>query len=89
MIPITDAAQLNKGTKIIRRDSIAFDDGDYSLGIRSAAAPVKNGAIGVLVTISFSGTEVRISKPKLIQLVPTLKNCALKISQSLGYKSEY
>ena len=88
MIPITDAAQLNKGTKIIRRDSIAFDDGDYSLGIR-AAAPVKNGAIGVLVTISFSGTEVRISKPKLIQLVPTLKNCALKISQSLGYKSEY
>lgn len=85
---LTDPIQLIKEIKVIRRDGIAFDDEEYSIGIRSAAAPLRDNSGVTLAAISFVGPTVRISKPKLIQLSSALKNCALKISLSLGYNEE-
>jgi len=83
---ITDTLQFIKEIKAIRRDGIAYDDEEYSLGIRSAAAPIRDDGRNVIAAISFVGPTVRISKSKLIQLGTALKNCASRISFSLGYK---
>jgi DNA-binding IclR family transcriptional regulator len=85
---MTDTMQLKKEIKVIRRDGIAFDDEEYSLGIRSAAVPVRDDSGVTLAAVSFVGPTVRISKPKLIQLGSSLKNCASNISLSLGYREE-
>lgn len=85
---ITDIDRLNKEIEIIRRDGIAFDDEEYLLGVRSAAAPVKDENGNVLAAISFAGPSARISKSRMIQLAPMVKSCALDISLSLGYSDE-
>ena len=84
----TDSDRLKKEIEIIRRDGIAFDDEEYLLGVRSAAAPVKDENGNILAAISFVGPSVRISKLRMLQLAPMVKNCALEISRSIGYKGE-
>jgi IclR family KDG regulon transcriptional repressor len=84
----TDATRLKKEIATIKRDGIAFDDEEYSLGVRSAASPIKGEQGDVLAAVSFVGPSVRISKSRMIQLAPMVKNCALEISRSLGYQGE-
>lgn len=82
---ITDADQLIKEIEKIRRNGVAYDDEEYWIGIRSTAAPIMGEGGDVIAGMSVVGPSVRISKSKMIQLAPVVKNCALKISQSLGY----
>ncbi len=85
---ITNMDRLMREIEDIRHEGVAFDDEEYSLGIRSAAAPVRDAKENVLASISFAGPSVRISKMRMIQLAPMVKNCALKISQSMGYQGK-
>ena len=85
---IIDKTKLKKEIEIIRRDGVAFDDEEYLLGIRSAAAPIKGENGNILAAISFVGPSVRISRVRMRQLSPMVKTCALGISRSLGYKGE-
>jgi DNA-binding IclR family transcriptional regulator len=84
----TDVVRLKKEIDTIRRDDVAYDDEEYVDGIKSVAAPIKGANGNVLAAISFVGPSVRISKLKMRQLAPLVKNCALKISKLLGYTGE-
>jgi IclR family transcriptional regulator, KDG regulon repressor len=82
---ITDKTKLKKELNEIRRSGVAFDNEEFVDGIRSAAAPItgKNGEI--IAAIAFISPSVRVSKEKMIELAPVVKNCAIKISQSLKW----
>jgi DNA-binding IclR family transcriptional regulator len=85
---ITDVARLKREIETVRRDSVAFDDEEYLLGIRSAAAPIKGENGNVLATVALVVPSSRISALKMRQMAPKVKSCARKISHSLGYKGE-
>ncbi len=85
---ITDVAHLRNEIKTIRRDGIAFDDEEYSIGVRSAAAPIKGDTGIVLAALCYIGPSVRITRARMTQLAPIVKSYALEISRSMGYKGE-
>ena len=85
---ITDMARLRKELEIIVRDGVAFDDEEYTVGVRSAAAPIKGDTGIVLAALCYIGPSVRISSVRMKQLAPMVKSYALEISRSLGYKGK-
>ena len=85
---IKDKTKLKSEIETVKRDGVAFDDEEYIKGIRSVAVPVRGENGNVLATVCLVSPTVRISRLKMRQLVPTVKNCALLISRSLGYKGE-
>jgi len=82
---ITDINDLKKHLIIVRQEGVAFDDEEYSLGIRGVGAALKNGEGNVVGSISVLGPSVRLTRAKLRELVPFIKNCALEISREMGY----
>ena len=82
---ITDINRLMDEIKEIRSCGVAYDDEERWLGIRSTAASVKDEEGDTLAALSVVGPSVRISKSKMTQIAPIVKNCALSISRSLGY----
>ncbi len=76
---------MKKEIKIIRRNGVSFDDEEYEIGLRSAAAPIRSDTGTVLAGIAFLGISLRISNLKMKQLAPVVKKTSLEISRLLGY----
>ncbi len=85
---ITDKDQFRREIEIIRHDGVAFDDEEYRIGLRSAAAPIKSVNGDVIAAVGFIGFSVRVSSLKMRQFAGIVKRYALEISRSLGYKDE-
>jgi DNA-binding IclR family transcriptional regulator len=85
---IIDLSQLMNEINIVRRDGVAFDDEEYTIGVRSIAVPIIGREGKFIAAISLVGPSPRISKPKMMQLAPKVKYYALEISRSLGYNGE-
>lgn len=83
---ITDKNELIKNLNDIRQEGVAFDDEENELGLRSVAAPIRDWEGKVVAAISVIGPTVRISKAKLIELAPIVKEYALRISQAMGLR---
>jgi IclR family KDG regulon transcriptional repressor len=81
---INDMNRLKTDLETIRQDGIAFDDEEYILGLRSAAAPVYGEQGNLLAAVAFLAPSTRISSLKLKQLAPMVKHCADEISRALG-----
>jgi len=82
---ITDINDLKKHLIIVRQEGVAFDDEEYNLGIRGIGAALKNGDGDVVGAISILGPSVRLTRARLRECVPVIKNYALEISRELGY----
>ena len=82
---ITDMKKLKKALDIIRRDGVAFDYEEYSIGIRGIGAVLRNGTGNVAGGIAILGPSVRATPSKLQEYVPIIKKCAREISKELGY----
>lgn len=85
---IIDISQLMNEIDTIRHEGVAFDDEEYTIGVRSIAVPITGKEGKFIAAISLVGPSARISKPKTIQLASKVKYYALEISRSLGYKGE-
>ncbi len=83
---LTDKARLIKEIKTIKRENIAYDIEEYFIDITSIATPIRNAGREAIGAVSIVGPSVRLNKLKLKQFAPLLKNCALQISRSLGYR---
>jgi IclR family KDG regulon transcriptional repressor len=83
---ITDIDDMKRHLVTVRRRGVAFDNEEYSIGVRSVSAGLRNdegiivGAIGVI------GPSVRLARPAMKRMSPAVKNCALEISKELGYQ---
>jgi IclR family KDG regulon transcriptional repressor len=67
----------------IRKTGFAIDNEEYHLGIRSIAAPIRDGAGRVIAGISVAGPTVRLDLQNLKKMGDLLKRTAESISRSL------
>jgi len=85
---ITDFNRLKIELNTIRIEDVAFDDEEYIMGLRSAAAPIRNENGEVFASVCYLAPSIRVSSSKMKQLAPLLKNCAYAISRSFGYNGK-
>lgn len=83
---IINIKDMEKHLVKIRRDGIAFDDEESSLGVRGVAAGIRDVDENLWGTIAVVAPSVRLSKTKMRKLVPDIKKYALAISKELGFK---
>ncbi len=85
---ITDFEHLKRELARIKQEEVAFDDEETEIGLRAVAAPVKDDRGNVLAAVGVLGPSIRISKLRMSELAPMIKNCASEISRALEYRVE-
>lgn len=85
---ITDIERLKAELNTIRKEDVAFDDEEYIVGVKSAAAPIRSENGELLAGICYLGPSTRINSQRMKQLAPFVKDCAKEISRTFGYKKE-
>jgi IclR family KDG regulon transcriptional repressor len=83
---ITDINDLKKNLTVIQRNGVAIDDEEGYIGVRGMAAAFKyeDGSVGGAITVI--GPSVRLTREKVKEYSPIVKDCASSISKALGYK---
>ncbi len=83
---ITDVDQLREHLQRIRECGYAIDDEEQEIGLRCVAAPIFNASKQAVAAVAISGTSPRISRARLDQLSPIIKQSTQEISRLLGYR---
>ncbi len=86
---ITDINELKKQLTTIRQDGIAIDDEEGFIGIRGIGAALKNIDGSVVGAITILGPSIRLTREKLGECIPIVKETASKISKALGYSGRH
>jgi IclR family transcriptional regulator, KDG regulon repressor len=71
----------------IRKQGVALDDEECSLGLRCVAAPILNHLGLVVAALSVSGPCQRLPDPTLPRLAESVRAAAQAVSQRLGFTS--
>ena len=92
--PVTDATITDKEAFLrelreIRSRGYTVDNGEFEVGVRCVAAPIRDRTGTVIAAVSISGPDTRMPNPLIgsfmaMQVVAT----ASHISQALGYLDE-
>lgn len=80
---ITNLKALERALAEIRKKGFAIDNQEYHVGIRSIAAPIRDGAGRVIAGISVAGPTVRLSVDNLRSMSDLLKRTAESIALPL------
>jgi len=83
---ITDADLLKSHLMKVSKELVAYDDEEYYYGIRSIAVPIRNAEGRVVSAVDLMGPAIRLTRAKLAEITPEIKNCSMEISQALGYR---
>lgn len=84
---ITDLEDLKSHLRTVKKEGVAFDDEEYALGVRGIGAPLKSRGGNLVGAIAIVGPSVRLSRVRMRECIPYVKNCAQEISQELGYRN--
>jgi IclR family transcriptional regulator, KDG regulon repressor len=82
---ISDINELKRQLKIIAREGIAYEYEEHEMGLSMIAAPVFDWDQNVAAAIGVLGPSARISRERMAEISPVLKQYAQKISDALGY----
>lgn len=82
---ITNPEQLRREVEKVRRNGVAFDDGEFSKELRCVAVPVRDYTGRVSATIGVSGPAWRLSLQSLQQQLGTIRGAADRLSAELGH----
>lgn len=82
-----EVRRLHKAWKTARQQGYAFSIGNPNQGSSAIAAPVFDRDGDVVAAAVVRGPDVRLTREKLIQLVPAVKKTAAHISEALGHQS--
>ncbi len=82
---ITDINELKKHLVTIRQEGVAIDDEEGFVGIRGIGAALKNMDGTVVGAITILGPSIRLTRERLGECMPIVKETAWKISKALGY----
>lgn len=69
----------------VRNEGVAFDDEEYSVGVRCIAAPVFRYDNSICAAIGVSGPSPRVTDARLSEWEPMLKAMARELSQRFGW----
>ncbi len=83
---ITDVNHYKDHLKLVSQENVAYDDEECYVGMRNVAVGVKNAEGKVVASICVMGPSVRLSRARMIEIVPDVKRCAMAISLALGYR---
>ena len=83
---ITNINEMRNHLKSVRKKGIAFDDEEYSLGVRGVAAGLRDNEGKISGSIGVIAPSVRLTRAKMRELLPDVKGCAMEISRELGFK---
>jgi IclR family acetate operon transcriptional repressor len=83
---LTTPERLRDELERVRTQGIATDDQENELGVRCAGAPIFDYAGKVVGAISVSGPAVRITKERVIEMGPLVKQAAREISRRMGHQ---
>jgi DNA-binding IclR family transcriptional regulator len=78
---ITDRGQLRRSIEAIRREGIAFDEGEYMEGLRGVASGIDDGKGGVVGSVGVIGPELYLTTERVEAIAPAIKSCALAVTQ--------
>jgi IclR family transcriptional regulator, KDG regulon repressor len=83
----TGAQEFRAALDRVRRDGYAIEDEESEAGMRSVAAPIRNGAGEVIAAVGLAGPVQRLSDETLARYAPEVVRAAETISVRIGYRS--
>lgn len=85
---IVDVDELIAQMALVRERGWAEDDGEYILGIRCVAVPVRQRGIGVVAAMSVSAPSARFGEPERQSVLDELRGAAETLSTRLAGEME-
>lgn len=86
---VTDPDALLGELRAIRLRGYAVDNGEYEVGVRCVAAPIRNHSGAVVAALSVSGPEARLPMPLVGRVVSVqVVQTAQLISHAMGHTGE-
>jgi IclR family acetate operon transcriptional repressor len=82
---IRDVAGLASALEEVRRNGVAFDDEEYSVGVRCIAAPVFRHDGSVCAAVGVSGPSPRVTDDRLREWEVFVRDEAAALSRRLGF----
>lgn len=80
---INDIDRLMAELDNIKKEGVAYDDEEYIMGLRSAAAPIMTENGEVLACIYFFGPSARVTRKKMLQFGALVKYYAQEIGKKI------
>jgi DNA-binding IclR family transcriptional regulator len=84
---ITSPSELKLHLKTVVEEGVAYDDEDRFIGIRNVAVGIRNAAGKVFAAVGVIGPSVWMTRERMREIAPQVKECAAEISRALGYAS--
>jgi IclR family transcriptional regulator, KDG regulon repressor len=85
---ITDPELLRHEIELIRKDGLAYDDGEYNTEVRCVALPVKGFTGQTVGAIGISGPVWRLTLQRLHEQSEKLRLASARFSRELGHMAE-
>ncbi len=85
---LKDAHELRRQVDKVRRDGIAFDDGEFNPEVRCMAAPVRDFRGRVIGAIGFSGPVWRMSLTDMADYISVTRSIAAEVSDRFGFRTD-
>jgi DNA-binding IclR family transcriptional regulator len=82
---LVDPAALRSHLATVRARGVAFDDEEFSVGVRCIAAPVSLHDDSTIGAIGISGPSPRLGGDRVRQLEQIVRDEALTLSRKLGW----
>ena len=82
---ITSPTKLAEELERVRAKGYALDDGEYEVGLKCVAAPIRDHAGAVVAAIGIAGPASRLTDDYMVGLVPLVQSAGATVSRSLGY----
>jgi len=84
-LTITSPTKLAAELEGVRSRGYALDDGEYEVGLRCVAAPIRDHAGAVIAALGIAGPLSRLNDEYVVGLVPLVQKASETVSRSLGY----
>ncbi|MDD4101531.1 MAG: IclR family transcriptional regulator [Kiritimatiellae bacterium] len=86
---ITDAASMEKETRMIRKLGYAVDEEEFYDGIRCVAVPVFNGRGHANIALGITGVTGRLTRKRLPACAAQLQEAAATLSAAIGHNRKH
>jgi DNA-binding IclR family transcriptional regulator len=80
---ITDVSHLKASLKMVKEEGVAYDIEENWLGVGSVSVGIYDNSRNIVATIVIVGPYVRLTRGKMSDLLPDIKNCATEITRAL------
>jgi DNA-binding IclR family transcriptional regulator len=85
---ITDRAQLRSELELVRSKGWATAVDELEPGLAAMAVPVRGARGEVVAALSITGPTLRMTAPRIVELLPILSDEAHSLSRRLGQREE-